>query len=113
MDGVSIVPLLKDPNMDWKIPAVSEFRRGQCAVRSERYRYIRYSDGTSELYDHSKDPNEWENISKKEYQDVIDDLSHFIPKNFAANAPSKGSYEFDPDDYSWTHKKTLKVTKGE
>ena len=81
-------------------------------VRSDRYRYIRYSDGASELYDHSKDPNEWENISTKEYQDVIDDLSHFIPKNFAANAPSKGSYNFDPDTYSWTHKKTLKVTKG-
>ena len=112
LDGVSIVPLLKDPNMDWKIPAVSEFRRGQCAVRSERYRYIRYSDGTSELYDHSKDPNEWKNISSKEHQGVIDDLSEFIPKTFAVNAPSKGSYEFDPDTYSWTHKKTLKMTKG-
>ena len=81
-------------------------------VISDCYRYIRYSDGTPEVYDHSKDPNEWENISTKEYQDVIDDLSHFIPENFAANAPSKGSYKFDPDTYSWTHKKTLKVTKG-
>ena len=68
--------------------------------------------GTSELYDHSKDPNEWENISSKEYQDVIDDLSNFFPKNFATNAPSKGSYEFDPDDYSWTHKKTGKKVLG-
>ena len=81
-------------------------------VRSECHRYIRYSDGTSELYDHSIDPNEWKNISSKEYQDVIDDLSEFIPITFAADAPSKGSYEFDPDAYSWTHKKTLKITKG-
>ena len=82
-------------------------------VRYDRYRYIRYSDGTSELYGHSKDSNGLQYISTKEHQDVIDVLSRFIPKNFAANAPSKGSYDFDPDTYSWTHKKTLKVTKGE
>ena len=57
-------------------------------------------------------PNLSAYISTKEYQDVIDGLSEFISKTFAANAPSKGSYEFDPDTYSWTHKKTLKVTKG-
>ena len=112
LDGVSIVPLLKDPDIEWGIPAVSEFRRGQCSVRSERYRYIRYSDGSSELYDHSKDPNEWDNIASEKHQDVIDDLANFIPKLFAANAPSKGSYNFNPDTYSWTHKKTLKVIKG-
>jgi len=50
------------------------------------------------MYNHSKDPNEWD-ISSKEYQDIIDDLSNFIPKSFASNAPSKGSYEFDPNAY--------------
>ena len=69
LDGVSIVPLLKEPNKEWGIPAVSEFRRGQCSVRSERYRYIQYSDGTSELYDHYNDPNEWNNLFLKNKRD--------------------------------------------
>ena len=32
-------------------------------MRSERFRYIRYADGSEELYDHLKDPNEWVNIA--------------------------------------------------
>ena len=92
--------------MKWDTPAVSEFKRGQCAVRSERYRYIRYSDGTTELYDHSKDPNEWENISGDKYQEVINDLARYVPTEFAQGAPSKSSYEFDPYSYSWINKKT-------
>ena len=28
-----------------------------------RYRYIRYEDGSEELYDHEFDPEEWENIA--------------------------------------------------
>ena len=63
LDGVSIVPLLKNPEMTWDLPAVTEYKRGQCAVRSEQFRYIRYSDGTEELYDRSKDPNEWTNLA--------------------------------------------------
>ena len=108
LDGVSIVPLLKNPEMKWETPAVSEFKRGQCAVRSQRYRYIRYTDGTSELYDHSKDPNEWENVSSKVHQEVINDLARYVPTKFAQGAPSKSSYEFDPYSYEWTNKKTGK-----
>ena len=65
LDGTSIVPLLKNPSAPWTIPAITEFQRGQCAVRSERYRYIRYHDGTEELYDHAKDPEETKNVAKK------------------------------------------------
>ena len=46
--------------------------RGNHAVRSDRWRYIRYADGEEELYDHSKDPWEWENVAKKsENSEVI------------------------------------------
>ena len=113
LDGVSIVPLLKNPEIEWKIPAVTEFKRGQCAVRSERFRYIRYSDGTEELYDHLKDSNEWMNLAgKKCYRKIIDELGRSIPKKFAPNAPSKSAYRFDHKTYTWVHKKTGKVTYG-
>ena len=112
LDGVSIVPLLKNPEIPWDIPAVSEFGRGQCTVRSERYRYIRYSDGTSELYDHSRDPKEWNNLSGEKYHDVIKTLERFIPDNFAPNAPSKNTYDFDPYSYTWIDKKNGKEIHG-
>ena len=112
LDGISIVPLLRNPSMEWVVPAVTEFRRGQCAVRSQRYRYIRYSDGTSELYDHSLDSGERFNLSGKEYQDVINSLARFIPESFAPDAPSKSAYDFDPNSYAWINRKTGKITRG-
>ena len=36
---------------------------GGSSLRSERYRYIRYSDGSEELYDHDSDPHEYTNMA--------------------------------------------------
>ncbi|MCZ6673205.1 MAG: sulfatase [Verrucomicrobia bacterium] len=63
VEGVSIVPLLKDPQANWGIPAITTYVYQNHAVRSERWRYIRYADGGEELYDHSKDPYEWTNLA--------------------------------------------------
>jgi arylsulfatase A-like enzyme len=63
VEGRSMRPLLADPAAPWDFPAVSTFREGNHAVRSERWRYIRYADGSEELYDHSVDPNEWRNLA--------------------------------------------------
>ncbi|MCP5119439.1 MAG: sulfatase-like hydrolase/transferase, partial [bacterium] len=45
LDGRSLVPLLRDPSAEWPYPVITTYRPGQHAVRSERWRYIRYSDG--------------------------------------------------------------------
>jgi hypothetical protein len=46
------------------------------AAQSERYRYLRYEDGSEELYDHQKDPHEWTNlIGDKKYQKVRKKMS--------------------------------------
>ena len=109
LDGTSIVPLLKNQAAPWTIPAITEFQRGQCAVRSERYRYIRYSDGTEELYDHANDPNEWTNLAcDARHRPVIEQLAPWIPKQFAPNAPSKSAYRFDHKTYTWTPKNSKK-----
>jgi arylsulfatase A-like enzyme len=32
-------------------------------LRTDRWRYIRYQDGSEELYDHQTDPHEWYNLA--------------------------------------------------
>ena len=52
---------LHNARVDWPADTKSPWALNHHAVRSENYRYIRYSDGSEELYDHSVDPNEWTN----------------------------------------------------
>ncbi len=63
LEGNSLLPLLEDPNMAWEPPAVTTYMQNNHSVRSERWRYIRYHDGTEELYDHSRDEMEWTNLA--------------------------------------------------
>jgi arylsulfatase A-like enzyme len=112
-DGVSLVPLLCDPQTRWNRPAVIEFRRGNAAVRSDRYRYIRYRDGGEELYDHQSDPLEWHNLAAgPEHAAIKTELAKWIPKHWAESAPTKSAFHFDPETFTWTHKKTGKTVSG-
>jgi arylsulfatase A-like enzyme len=71
LDGKSLVPLLKKPQQKWK-PAIMTQGKGNHAIRSDRWRYIRYNDGSEELYDHDKDPYEWTNLAASPiYSNVI------------------------------------------
>jgi len=63
LEGKSLKPLLKDPAAAWDRPVITTHGRNNHSVRSERWRYIRYSDGTEELYDHENDPMEWTNLA--------------------------------------------------
>ena len=80
LDGNSLVPLLKNPTMDWDRPVLTTYGKGNHAVRSGKWRYIQYQDGGSELYDHQKDPNEWYNLSDKEdHREVVVELKAHLP----------------------------------
>ena len=84
-EGDSLLPLLKDPGARWDRPSVTTYLKGNHSVRTERWRYIRYSDGGEELYDRSKDEMEWTNLaSKPEHAQVKQDLAKWMPK---VNAP--------------------------
>ncbi|MBP62676.1 MAG: hypothetical protein CMJ62_14240 [Planctomycetaceae bacterium] len=51
------------------------------AVKTQRWRYIRYNDGGQELYDHSKDQNEWSNLARSPvYEEVITKLKTALPE---------------------------------
>jgi hypothetical protein len=54
--------------------------------------YIRYYDGSEELYDLEKDPNEWTNLAQRvEYDDVKKGLALWLPKSNAEPATSAGA----------------------
>jgi arylsulfatase A-like enzyme len=81
LDGQSLVPLLKNPELKWDRPALMTMNRGNHAVRSDRWRYIRYRDGKEELYDHDKDPWEWTNLAENpEYASVIAEHKKWLTK---------------------------------
>ena len=105
LDGVSLVPLLRDATAHSRRPAVTSHGRGSHSVRSQRYRFIRYADGSEELYDHRTDPNEWTNLaSLAEHKQLKQDLARWIPKDEAKPALSKRAYDFDPVRYVWRRK---------
>jgi arylsulfatase A-like enzyme len=84
LDGQSIVPILKDHKYEWVRPGLTTAGEGYSSVRSERYRYIKYPDGTEELYDHLSDPYEYVNLAHKaNMKTVIAELSKSIPVDFA------------------------------
>ena len=63
--GNSLATLLQNPRAEWPNMARTSFGPGNYSIRSERYRYIHYNDGSEEFYDHSNDPHEWNNLIEK------------------------------------------------
>ncbi|MEM7383707.1 MAG: sulfatase [Verrucomicrobiota bacterium] len=81
LEGISLKPLLENPDRQWKTAAFSQYprpRKGNrhrghgdimgYAIRTVRYRYVEWREWHSrmvvgrELYDHQLDPNEMNNI---------------------------------------------------
>ena len=89
VEGTSLRGLLADPNAAWDQPALTTFRRGNHAVRSEGWRYIQYADKSEELYDETADPYEWNNLAGRSEHDALKkELSRYFP---VKNAPSAAS----------------------
>ena len=81
LDGASIKPQLANPSTP-RGPAISSYGEGNTSIRTEHWRYIRYEDGSEELYDHRIDPNEWTNLANRpEHEATRRKLAEMIPKN--------------------------------
>ena len=64
LEGHSLVPQLKDAEAPREWPAITTHNQGNHTTRTDDWRYIRYADGSEELYDEKADPNEWTNLAK-------------------------------------------------
>ncbi len=95
LEGVSLVPLLKNPAMPWERPALTTDGFKNHALRNDRWRYIRYADGAEELYDHDADPLERSNLATKpESAKIKADLQQWLPKHDEPRNPdSEGGKE--------------------
>lgn len=83
--GNDISSLLSNPNKEWAHAAVTTYGPNNHAVRTQRYRYIQYEDGSEELYDHQQDSDEWHNLaSDARYHDVKLSLRKHLPENPAS-----------------------------
>lgn len=91
LEGNSLVPLLRDPSIEWDKPTLSTHGYENHAVVSSTYKYIRYSDGSEELYDVRNDPNEWTNLAADaKYAEIKTELAAYLPADPAPVAAGAG-----------------------
>ena len=78
--GSSLLPLLRQPSTETKRHILTSFDEDNYTIRSLHWRYIRYSDGSEELYDHRNDPHEWHNLAHKpESRQRLEDFRDQLP----------------------------------
>jgi arylsulfatase A-like enzyme/sucrose-6-phosphate hydrolase SacC (GH32 family) len=88
LDGQSLVPLLRDPDREWDRPAIMTQGPGNHAIRTRNWRYIRYNDGTEELYDQRTDPWNHNNLAADPaFASVIAEHKKWLPETDAPEGP--------------------------
>ncbi|HUE70702.1 MAG TPA: sulfatase [Pirellulaceae bacterium] len=106
LEGLSLVPQLRDAAAMRDRPAITSHNQGNHGIRSERWRYICYADGSEELYDMRADPHEWTNLAgKAEYAAVIAEHKKWLPKVDEPPAPNSAhrvlTYDKAADEAVW------------
>ncbi|MDO8543713.1 MAG: sulfatase [Opitutaceae bacterium] len=98
VEGENIRALLANPRAAWDKPGMTTYRFKNHTVRDAGWRYIRYENGDEELYDESKDENEWANLAMKpEFAAKKAELAKYLPKTNHADIggrPNKGAEDF-------------------
>lgn len=100
LEGISVAPQLANPLAVRARPAITLLGPANCAVRDQDWRYIRYGDGSEELYNHTVDPNEWTNLAgNATYAQVKAGLKQWVPSQVLAAAPAADqAIEFPGDE---------------
>jgi len=90
LEGHDLSPLLKNPASPWMQPAITTYQQNNHAVRSQNFRYIRYADGSEELYDHRNDPKEWRNLAADPaYKSTIAAHAKWLPEKNMVEATGR------------------------
>ncbi len=83
LDGSSLKPLLENTEAAWTKPVLMSHGPGNFAVRQGPWRLIHYANGSEELYNISKDPQELTNLATHpEFSPTIKTLRAAIPQNW-------------------------------
>jgi len=99
LEGLSLVPQLRDATANRERPAITSHNVGNHGIRSERWRYIRYADGSEELYDIPADPREWHNLADKpEHAAIIEEHKKWLPEKESPPTPGSATriLTYDP-----------------
>ncbi|MGC4006094.1 MAG: sulfatase [Pirellulales bacterium] len=92
VEGSSIASLLADPTAAWDKGAITTHHFQNHAIRTEKWRYIRYANGDEELYDEVADPLEYVNLAgKPEHAGVKAELAKRLPTKNVPEVPTKGA----------------------
>ena len=90
LEGVSLVPQLRNPKKARRQPAITSSYFGNHAIRSRDWRLIVYEDGAKELYDHRNDSDEFRNLANDPaHQPILNELAKWLPKNAAPEFKAK------------------------
>jgi len=98
LEGLSVMPLVQNPDRPWKKAAFSQYPRGKImgySIRTKKYRYTEWQDRRSgkamarELYDHENDPAENVNVVKvPKYADDVKRLAKILKQGWKGALPT-------------------------
>jgi arylsulfatase A-like enzyme len=115
IDGRSIAPLLRDPKKPWPYPSITVLGEGNASVHDERWYFIRYEEGTEELYDMDKDPLQLTNLATSKDPEIISHkarLAASFPASFAGMSNKGKQDDSEKDDKSETPDETIKPQRA-
>ena len=88
LEGLSLRPQLADPEAPRERPAITTHNQGNHGIRDRSWRYIRYADGSEELYHLANDPHEWTNrAALPEHAEKKRALAAWLPKTDVPAVP--------------------------
>ena len=113
LEGISLMPQLKDATTRRERPAITSHNQGNHAIRSENWRYIHYADASEELYDLQNDPHEWENlINHPQYAATVAEHKQWLPRVDVPPAPKSAhrvlTYDKKTDEAIWEGERILR-----
>jgi len=108
IEGISLKPLLAEPDRPWKKAVFSQYPRASdshrhrghgdimgYALRTERYRYVEWQEWETkkvvarELYDHESDPHETRNVAgQSNYAEAVEQMERVLENGWRAALPA-------------------------